>query len=56
MSALVLVAILTLAPALQMETARRYANDIAVAADGDIDNLFGGDENGNDASLDWLWM
>jgi hypothetical protein len=36
-TALVLAAILTLAPALQRETAERYAADIALAADGDID-------------------
>jgi hypothetical protein len=35
MTALILTAILTLAPALPPETAERYANDIARAADGD---------------------
>lgn len=37
MTALVLAAILTLAPSLQRETAQRYANDIALAADGDVE-------------------
>lgn len=35
MSALILAAILRLAPALPAATAERYANDIALAADGD---------------------
>src|SRR5688500_9048113 len=37
MKPLILTAILTLAPALPPETAERYASDIAVAADGDVD-------------------
>ena len=37
MKALILTAILTLAPALPPETAERYANDIARAADGDLE-------------------
>jgi hypothetical protein len=37
MTALILAAILTLAPALPSETAQRYANDIALAAEGDLE-------------------
>ena len=37
MSALVLAAILTLAPATPLERAKRYADDIALAAAGDVD-------------------
>jgi hypothetical protein len=37
MKALILMAILALAPGLPPETAERYANDIAIAADGDFD-------------------
>jgi hypothetical protein len=37
MTTLILAAILTLAPALPQETAERYANDIAVAAAGDLE-------------------
>jgi hypothetical protein len=37
MKALILIAILALAPALPPETAERYADDIALAADGDFD-------------------
>jgi hypothetical protein len=37
MKALVLNAILALAPALPLETADRYANDIVTAADGDME-------------------
>jgi hypothetical protein len=37
MSALILAAILSLAPKLSRATAERYANDIALAADGDLD-------------------
>jgi hypothetical protein len=37
MGALILAAILTLAPALPAPTAQRYADDITLAADGDLD-------------------
>ena len=37
MQTLILTAILALAPYLPQETAERYANDIALAADGDLD-------------------
>src|SRR5689334_8812589 len=37
MIALILTAILSLAPGLPRDTAERYANDIAAAADGDLD-------------------
>jgi hypothetical protein len=37
MKTLILTAILGLAPYLPQETAERYANDIALAADGDLD-------------------
>jgi hypothetical protein len=37
MTTLILTAILTVAPALPPETAERYANDIAMAADGDAE-------------------
>jgi hypothetical protein len=37
MKALILKAIFALAPALSLETAERYTNDIVVAADGDIE-------------------
>ena len=37
MQTLILTAILAIAPALPPQTAERYANDIALAADGDLD-------------------